>query len=141
MRAAFGAPAWMPLASPAVVKSVATGSHGRVGSCGAVRLTYSIPVLMAAVTYTLLTLARIKISAAGGSQHSEDGLDGSPLRICTSMEPVVWRSSTALLFPVSPSTEPSITCQTQQHMRGGQSVPVWNGCSHRGGRPKWNIST
>src|SRR6476660_4617283 len=146
MQAACGAPAWtstaawMPLPSPAVVRSVATGGHG-VRSCGAVRLTYSIPVLMAVVTYSLLTLALIKISAAGGSQHSEDGLDGSPLQMCTSMEPAVWRSSTTLLFPVSPSTEPSITCQTQQHMRGGRSVPVWNGCSHRGGRPKWNIST
>src|SRR5262245_12333553 len=141
MQAAFGAPAWMPLASPAVVRSVAAGSLGVRCSCGAARLTYSTPVLMAVVTYSLLTLALIKTSAAGGSQHSEDGLDGSPLRICTSMQRAAWRLPMSTLLPVSTSTEPSITYQTQQHMRGGRSVPVWNGCSHRGGRPKWNIST
>src|SRR5215510_6281964 len=126
----------MPLASPAVVRSVATGSHG-VRSCGAVRPTYSIPVLMAVVTYSLLTLALIKISAVGGSPHFVDGLGGSPPRICTSMQPAVWRLPMSTLLPVSTSTEPSTTCQTQQHMQGGRSVAVWNGCSHshRGGRP------
>src|SRR5215471_6779375 len=125
----------MPLASRAVVRLGATGDRG-VRSCGAVRLTYSIPVLMAAATYSLLTLALIKISAAGGSQHSEDGLDGWPLTICTSMQRAVWRLPMSTLLPVSTSTELSITCQTRQHMRGGRSVPVWNGCSHNGGRPK-----
>src|SRR5215475_10721685 len=137
MQAAFGALAWMPLASPEAVRSVAPGSLGAHRcSCGAVRLTYSIPVLMAVVTYSLLTLALIKISAAGGSQQSEDGLDGSPPTICTSMRRAVWRLPMSTLLPVSTSTEPSVTCQTRQHMRGGRSVPVWNGCSHNGGRPK-----
>src|SRR5215470_9360249 len=104
MQAAFGAPAWMPLASPEVVRSVAAAGSQGVVSCGAVRPTYSIPVLMAVVTYSLLTLALIKISAAGGSQHSEDGLDGPPHRICTSMRPAVWRSRMSTLLPVSTST-------------------------------------
>ena len=135
MQAAYG----VPLASPAAVRSDATG-EGIISWCGAARLTYNILAWMAVVTYSLLTLALIKISKVGGSQQFADGLDGSPTRICTSMQQAVWRLPMSTLIPLSTSMELSTTCQTQQHMRGGRSVPVWNGGSHSSGRPKWNIS-
>ena len=60
---------------------------------------------MVVVTYSLLTLALIKISAVGGSQHFGDGLDGSPTRLCTSMQQAVWRLPMSTLIPLSTSIE------------------------------------
>ena len=70
MQAAYG----VPLASLAVVRSDATG-EGIIRWCGAARLTCNILAWMAVVTYSLLTLALIKISKVGGSQHFGDGLE------------------------------------------------------------------
>jgi hypothetical protein len=45
---------------------------------GAVRPTYSTLAWMEVMTYSLLTLALMKIFAADGSQHFGGGLDGPP---------------------------------------------------------------